>query len=186
MVVGTTKVLESVLTRKTRIGKNAVYSVLETFRAIIRNVWSRLSGKRKRKNSNMSSNNEISAPKDSIPTQTIPTNVVSFTDWKAGKRPDPAAVVTPTDAAVNVRPSKAKPKRPPVDNVARSLKAQSYLIEMYTDMLRLTVTALGEIERSNPASAKTSKIAHDAIATVGRIVNQVAIDLQEQPDKNDK
>jgi hypothetical protein len=112
--------------------------------------------------------------------------VVSFTDWKAGKRPDPAAVVTPTDAAVNVRPSKAKPKRPPVDNVARSLKAQSYLIEMYTDMLRLTVTALGEIERSNPASAKTSKIAHDAIATVGRIVNQVAIDLQEQPDKNDK
>lgn len=132
----------------------------------------------------MSSNNETSQAE--TPTNTTPNNnVVSFTDWKAGKRPE---IVTPIELTeekmIGVKTKKLK--KPPTDNIARSLKAQSYLIEMYTDMLRLTITALGEIERSHPASAKTSKIAHDAIATVGRIVNQVAIDLQEQPDKNDK
>ena len=145
----------------------------------------------------MSDENEKHSEKLGTPTPS--NNVVSFDDWKAGKRPVTPAVGEVTlsngktydivEEKITGRATKTRKMKPPaVDNVARSLKAQSYLIEMYTDMLRLTVTALGEIERSNPASAKTSKIAHDAIATVGRIVNQVAIDLQEHEntDKNDK
>jgi hypothetical protein len=135
------------------------------------------------------SNNEIGQT-----AETPPTNVVSLGDWKAGKRP---MVVTPaiteltvekiTGPATKTRKLK-KPIVPPspLDNVARSLRAQSYLIEMYTDMLTLAVTALSDIERT-ASTPKTAQIASDTLATIRKIVNQVTTDLQEQlPENSDK
>lgn len=141
----------------------------------------------------MSSNNEISqadTPKNSTPTN---NNVISLGDWKAGKRPV-VAVVTPiieekiTGPTTKTRKMKKSSVQLPADNVARSIRAQSYLIEMYTDMLTLAVTALSDIERtaSTPNIAKT---ASDTLTTIRKIVNQVTTDLQEQlsenSDKND-
>ena len=135
----------------------------------------------------MNSNNEIGHQ-----TAETPTNVVSLGDWKAGKRPVTPAIIELTVEKITGPATKTrKLKKPiappsPLDNVARSLRAQSYLIEMYTDMLTLAVTALSDIERT-ASTPKTAQIASDTLATIRKIVNQVTTDLQEQlPENSDK
>ena len=126
---------------------------------------------------------------ENIPNPPIPNNVISLLDWKTSKN-ETVVIEDVPEEIEDVKPRKRK--MPPVvtpmtpqEQQRRSSQATSYLIEVYTDLIKLAVQALGEIERLTP-DPKSSKIAHDTIATVSRIINQVAIDLQvQQADKND-
>lgn len=118
-----------------------------------------------------------------IPETTKIPNVISLAEWKQKEEAETVLPQRPKFAPKARKPKPLNEKNiSQLEQAKRASMASSYILEMYSDLIKLSCAALGDIQIVG--NQQSAKIARTTLATISKVVNQVAIDLQTQSDED--